>query len=171
MLWCYLLALPPLEAQVLSPLARPWRVAAVVGLLFSGAVSVTAASVGGGGLEVLEVREYDAVCEALSPRPLTERVLVAPTFNHPVALCGHPLVLGYPGHVWSHGIDSSRLEKRVDAVMGGAPGWREEAEALGADLLFWGPREARAFPGSRRPWEGELRVVASGDWGRLYALD
>jgi hypothetical protein len=172
MLWCYLLALPSIQTQILAPLGRPWRVATVVGLLFSGAVSVTAASIGGGArLDVLDLREYEAVCESLAERPVTERVVAAPTFNHPVALCGHPLVLGYPGHVWSHGTDASYLEKGVETVLRGEPGWRVEAQALGADLLFWGRREATTFPDSTRPWETELRLVASGSWGRLYALE
>jgi len=172
MLWCYLLALPPIGSVLLARLRRPWAALMVAGLLFSGAVSVTAASLGRGPrLEVLSLPEYDAVCEALASRPLTERVAVAPTFNHPVALCGHPLVLGYGGHLWSHGIDATEVECGLKAVLGGAPGWREEARAIGADLLFWGPREDVAFPDSLRPWEGEIEPLASGWWGRVYPLD
>ena len=113
----------------------------------------------------------DAVCEALASRPLTERVAVAPTFNHPVALCGHPLVLGYGGHLWSHGIDASDVEGRLQALFRGEPGWREEARAVEARLLFWGFREETAFPDSARPWENELEPLASGQWGSLYELD
>jgi hypothetical protein len=172
MLWCYLLALPPIGSLVLARLRRPWAALMVVGLLFSGAVSVTAASLGRGPrLEVLSLSEYDAVCAALASRPLTERVAAAPTFNHPVALCGHPLVLGYGGHLWSHGIDATEVERGLKAVLGGAPGWREEARAIGAELLFWGPREDVAYPDSLRPWEGEIEPLASGWWGRVYSLD
>ncbi|MCG6924531.1 MAG: hypothetical protein LJF30_04360 [Acidobacteria bacterium] len=172
MLWCYLLALPPIGSLVLARLRRPWAALMVVGLLFSGAVSVTAASLGRGPrLEVLSLSEYDAVCAALASRPLTERVAAAPTFNHPVALCGHPLVLGYGGHLWSHGIDATEVERGLKAVLGGAPGWREEARAIGAELLFWGPREDVAYPDSLRPWEGEIEPLASGWWGRVYPLD
>lgn len=171
-LWCYLLALPPIEALVLARLRRPWAVVAVVGLLFSGVVSVTAASRGRGPrLEVVSLEEYDGVCEALASRPLTERVAVAPTFNHPVALCGHPLVLGYEGHLWSHGIDATQVKRRLEALLRGEPGWRADARAIGASLLFWGPREVATFPGSTRPWEEESEPLASGSWGRLYALD
>jgi hypothetical protein len=172
LLWCYLLALPPIGSLVLARLRRPWQVVAIVGLLFSGTVSVTAACLGRGPrLEVLSLTEYDAVCEALASRPLTERAAVAPTFNHPVALCGHPLVLGYPGHLWSHGIDAAEVERGLEALLRGEPRWREEARAIEARLLFWGPREDAAFPGSRRPWEDDLEPLASGRWGRLYALD
>ena len=66
MLWCYLLALPSIGTLVLARLGRGWRWAAVGGLLFSGAVSVAAASIGGGPrLDVLDLEEYPAVCEAL----------------------------------------------------------------------------------------------------------
>ncbi len=172
MLWCYLLALPPIGSLVLARLRRPWAAVLVGGLLFSGAVSVAAGSLGRGPrLEVLSRSEYDAVCAALASRPLTERVAVAPTFNHPVALCGHPLVHGYAGHLWSHGIDATEVQRGVESLLRGEPGWREEARAIGAELLFWGPREDAAFPDSRRPWEDEIEPLASGRWGRLYSLD
>ena len=52
----------------------------------------------------------------------------------------------------------------------GEPGWQEDARALGASHLFWGAREAAAFPESKRPWEEQGPPVASGSWGALYSL-
>ena len=171
MLWCYLLALPSIGTLVLARLGRWWRWAAVLGLLFSGAVSVTAASIGGGTrLDVLDLEEYRAVCGALQAEPPEARVAVAPTFNHPVALCGHPLVLGYGGHLWSHGIDGSGVERHLGVLMRGEDGWRESARAVDAGLLFWGPRERQAFPGSLRPWEEGGPPLAAGPWGAVYRL-
>ena len=171
MLWCYLLALPSIGSLVLARLGRVWRVVAVSGLLFSGAVSVAAASVGGGPrLDVLRMAEYEGVCRALASRPVTERVAVAPSFNHPVALCGHPVVLGYAGHLWSHGIDASQVSERLVALMEGRPSWRADARAVNARLLFWGRRESAQFRGSARPWEDEIVPIASGPWGLLYEL-
>ncbi len=171
MLWCYLLALPPIASMVLARVGRWWRWTAVTGLLFSGAVSVLGASIGGGPrLDVLYLQEYAAVCESLESQVPGERVAVAPTFNHPVALCGHPLVLGYGGHLWSHGIDGSEVEAHLGVLMRGEDGWRESARAVEAGLLLWGPREQRAFPNSLRPWEGEGAPVASGPWGTLWEL-
>jgi hypothetical protein len=130
-----------------------------------------AASVGRGPwLQVLDRREYDAVCDVLR-EVKTTRVATAPTFNHPVALCGRPIVAGYPGHLWSHGLDSAATERGLAHLMRGEPGWREEAKALGASHLFWGHREAAAFPGSTRPWTKAGPPAASGDWGALYRLD
>lgn len=172
LLWCYVVALPPIGSLVLTRLAIPWRAAVVVGLLFSGAVSVLAASVGQASrLEVLNVAEYGAVCRALEDVGVDERVATAPTFNHPAALCGQPLVAGYAGHLWSHGLDASRVQRDLNRLLLGDPGWRQEARGLGASLLFWGPREQAIAPGSRRPWEAEVRPMAAGTWGALYRLD
>jgi hypothetical protein len=87
-----------------------------------------------------------------------------------VGLCGHPVVLGYAGHLWSHGIDPSRVQEALEALMQGEPGWREAARAVDARLLFWGRRERAAFSGSSRPWEAERAPVASGPWGAVYEI-
>ena len=91
------------------------------------------------------------------------------TFNHPVALCGHALVAGYGGHLWSHGIHAKTVEERLGRLMRGEPGWEEWARQLGARYVFWGVEEERAYPGSLQPW-AVGPAVAEGAWGRLYAL-
>jgi hypothetical protein len=79
-------------------------------------------------------------------------------------------VAGYSGHLWSHGLDASQVEARLKHLMLGEPGWREDAEALGASHVFWGAREDSAFAASTRPWEALGPPVASGRWGALYRL-
>lgn len=171
MLWCYLAALPPIGSLVLDRVPRAWRAALVGGLLFSGAVSVTGASLGRGPrLEVLVPLEYEGVCRALEGVE-TARVATAPTFNHPVALCGRPIVAGYAGHLWSHGLDGAAATRRLGRLLRGEPGWRDEARALGASHVFWGFREQQAFPLSTRPWREAGVRVAAGPWGALYRLE
>jgi len=174
MLWCYLLVLPGLEALVLERLRVPVRAAVLVGLLLPGAVAVLAASrEPTPRLEVLHVAETDGVCRALAGVPPGDRVATVATFNHPVALCGHPLVAGYAGHLWSHGIDDRSIERTqrdLEALMRGEPDWRPSAQRVRAKLLFWGAREAREYPLSPRPWEATRPLVAEGSWGRLYRL-
>jgi len=171
MLWCYLAALPPIGSLVLARVALPWRAALVVGLLFSGAVSVLGASLGRGPrLELLVRPEYEGVCRALEGVE-TSRVATAQTFNHPVALCGRPIVAGYAGHLWSHGLDAVVVTQRLARLLRGEPGWREEARALGASHVFWGPREQEAFPASPQPWRAAAERVAAGPWGALYRLE
>jgi hypothetical protein len=172
MLWCYVATLPSIGTLVLARLRRTWRAVAVVGLLFSGAISVAGASWGAGPrLEVLDLVEYAGVCRAVRELPKDARVAAVPTFNHPVALCGQPVVAGYPGHLWSHGLDAAGTLDALNQLMRGEPGWRDEARALGARYLFWGVREERAFPGSERPWAASAAPLAAGAWGALYRLD
>jgi hypothetical protein len=171
MLWCYVAALPPIGSLVLPRFGARWRAALVAGLLFSGAVSVLGASLPRGPrLEVLDRAEYEGVCRALAG-VRTRRVATAQTFNHPVALCGKPIVAGYPGHLWSHGLDASAVEKGLARLMRGEAGWREEARGLGASHVFWGYRESQAFPDSEQPWREAAPPVATGPWGALYSVD
>jgi hypothetical protein len=172
LVWCYLAALPPIEALVLSRVRRAWRAVAVFGLLFSGAVSVVAACVGEGGpFIVLDRAEHRAVCEALRPLGRNERVATAQTHNHPVALCGQPVVAGYSGHLWSHGLDAKPVERGLARLMKGEGDFRAEARALGARYVFWGPREETAFRESSKPWVAAGLPVASGSWGALYRVE
>ena len=100
----------------------------------------------------------------------TSGVATAQVHNHPVALCGQPIVAGYAGHLWSHGIDARAVQAGLARLMNGEGDYRAEARALHARYLFWGPREHFAFPRSSRPWEaGE--PLARGEWGALYRLD
>lgn len=171
MLWCLVAMLPALDGLVIARVRPALRAAALVLLFASGVASLLWACVGRlPRLEVLSVAEYAGVCEALAKVPTT-RVAAYPTFNHPVALCGRPLVAGYAGHLWSHGLDSSRVEAQLKRLMLGEPGWRQDADALGASHVFWGAREASAFPTSTHPWQSLGRPAASGPWGALYSLD
>jgi len=169
MLWCYLLTLPAiaLGLERLPGLAR----GALVSLwLLPGTVNVADATLDGRhGYAIYDVAEVDAVCDALRPVAVEERIAAFPTFNHPVALCGHALVAGYGGHLWSHGIDPRRVSERLEVLMNGGPGWEQAARDVHARYLFWGAREASQWRGSRRPWEANA-AVASGSWGRLYDL-
>ena len=171
MLWCYVAVLPALQSLVLGRLPLPLRTSAMVLLFASGLTSLLWGCFGRlPRLELLDRAEYTAVCQALA-RVETSRVATAQTFNHPVALCGRPIVAGYAGHLWSHGLESAAVEARLKRLLQGEPGWQEEARLLGASHLFWGVREMSEFPGSSRPWEGLGAPVASGPWGAIYRLE
>lgn len=169
MVWCYLLTLPAVGHALAGVPARA-RAGLLVLWLLPGSVSVANATVGHQGYVLYERREVEAVCEALRVAPIGERIAVAPTFNHPVALCGHPLVAGYGGHLWTYGIEPRAVEEKLARLMDGRPDWERAASELRARFLFWGQREAEAHPGSPRPWETSRRLAAEGAWGRLYDL-
>jgi hypothetical protein len=171
MLWCHVVMLPAFESLVLARLRVALRAAALA-LLFASGVQATLWGCFGKlpRLEIVERAEYTGVCAALASVPTT-RVATVQTFNHPVALCGRKLVAGYSGHLWSHGLAPAEIEWRLGQLLRGEADWRDHARALGASHVFWGTREAAAFPGSRRPWEALDAPVASGRWGALYRLE
>ena len=172
MLWSYVASLPPIESAVLSRMRPPWRALVVALLLFSGAESVVAASAGRiPRLDVVDLAEYEGVCAAVHRLGRDERVATAQVHNHPVALCGQPIVAGYAGHLWSYGIDARAVEKGLGRLMRGEGDYRAEARALGARYLFWGPREQAEFQGSTRPWAAAGGPLASGSWGALYRIE
>jgi hypothetical protein len=87
-----------------------------------------------------------------------------------VLVSGHRVVMGFPGHLWSHGLNYRPIEQKVIALMNSEDGWQAIAKELGADYLFWGPLEESNYPDSDRQWEQTCRLVADGPWGRIYDL-
>jgi hypothetical protein len=57
------------------------------------------------------------------PRAL---IVHAPVHNHPVFLTGRRSLMGYPGHIWTHGLDFVQREGEVKRIYAGTP----EAEVL-----------------------------------------
>jgi hypothetical protein len=171
MVWCYLVALPAAARLVLDPLPRWVRAAAVALLLAPGMAAVGASLLPDRAFAVARVGEVDGVCAALRPLPVDARVATAQAFNHPVALCGQPIVAGYAGHLWSHGIEAAPVEAELRALMEGRGDWKSHARRLSARYLFWGRRERADYPSSLRPWATDGRRAASGEWGSLYDLE
>lgn len=169
--WCYLLMLPPLQKYLEEWHPTIRRCCYMILFVPSVFVLSDALSASNRGVEVLRYEEFDPVCRALRNLPAAARVAAAPVYNHPVALCGHKLVEGYAGQLWSHGIDYAPVEHQLTDLMMGAADWRKRAREIGADYLFWGSREQSKFKDSARPWEKVSQKIAEGNWGKLYKLD
>ncbi len=172
MLWCYLLTLPAIESLVLARLRLPLR--SLVRLRASSSRAPSALRPGRGGAGPVSrswtSQEYQGVCAALAGVGPDERVATVQVHNHPVALCGHALVAGYAGHLWSHGLDAGRVEAELARLLSGDDDWQTLARHLHARYLFWGRRERAAFPFSTQPWTRLAPPVATGSWGALYRL-
>ena len=170
MLWCYLAFLPFLWRLWIRPLAWPLRVPLCVLLFFSGAVSLA------GGLtahqlnyQLIDRAELDGTREAVAALPADARFACAPDYNHPLVYCGRLLAMGYDGHLYSQGLNYGPLERDLDTLMLGQPGWELIPARLGVRYVFWGPEEARRWPQSTRPWEARPPVAAGG-WGSIYEV-
>ncbi|HEY2139736.1 MAG TPA: hypothetical protein VGH00_06640, partial [Chthoniobacterales bacterium] len=141
-------------------------------LFFSGFITLFGGlGAGKDGFGITDRYELDNVGVAVKKVPADARFAGYPFWGHPVLLQGRKMVLGYPGHLWTQGFDYSKTYDKLQALMQGAPNWKELAATLRARYLFWGPEEKKNYPGSRRPWEQSAALVVSGDWGAIYDLE
>jgi hypothetical protein len=171
MLWSYLAVLPSLWSEVLARWPLWARALSCFALFWSGFASLL------GGLdathtghEIARRSELDGVAQAVRTIAPTERFAAHPTYDHPLLLTGRPMALGYPGHLWSHGLPCQKAEAQLEALMNGEDDWRAMAAALGVRCVFWGSREAEHYPDSAQPWKDHAAPMASGPWGDLYDL-
>jgi hypothetical protein len=100
--------------------------------------------------------------EATAPRAL---VLHAPTYRAPVFLAGRRSLLGYPGHIWSQGLDAGTREADIARIYRGGPEAQELLRRYGVDYMMYGPDEQAVAGEAGLPADAE--VVAAGRY-RLY---
>jgi hypothetical protein len=169
MLWSYVAVLPFLWSEVLARWPLWARAVSCFALFWSGLASLL------GGLDATHTghtiathSELDGVVHAVRGLPVTARFAGHPTYNHPLLLAGRAMALGYPGHLWSHGLPYREAEAQLEALMQGEPDWHAHAAALGVRYIFFGPREVEHYPHSAQPWQRDARLVASGAWGAIY---
>jgi hypothetical protein len=121
--------------------ARALVAALLITLTLSGALDVwralsPAENVTLFGREELEVAAL--LREKTEPRAV---VLHAPIHNSVVALSGRQSVMGYPGHLWTHGIDYQRRELEVATIYRGGSNTLEPLSRLGVNYVIIGPAE------------------------------
>jgi hypothetical protein len=186
MIWSYLAILPALWEYLLKKQREWMRVLACFFLFASGAISLAGGLVGQPVSETAADREAHGkatigypiavrselvgVDQATRGLPVTDRYIAHPNYNHPLLMTGHLLVMGYVGHVDSHGLDYKDRLATIEGILRGEEGWREKAASLGARWLFWGTQEQQNYADSKQPWRTSCRLQATGDWGELYDL-
>jgi hypothetical protein len=174
-IWAYLVILPFLWADLISHWPFALRALICVALFGSGFVTLFGGlgrdEQGRIGLDLGDRVEIDAVGVAVKKLPPDARYAGAGTWSHPVLLQGRKMVLGYAGHVWTQGFNPGEAENKLQALLKGAPGWKENARFLRTRYLFWGREEKAKYPTSTKPWERESLLVDQGPWGAIYDLE
>jgi hypothetical protein len=169
MMWSYFLVLPFLWTDLIARWSIPVRVAICVMLFGSGFVSLFGGlAAGRPGFGLVDRAELDGVGRAVGKLPIDARFAAFPTYNHPLLLQGRDVVLGYPGHLWTEGLEYGETFQQLSQLMRGAGNWRDIARELHARYIFWGPEEVMNYPQSKRPWEKTAVLVTSGSWGAIY---
>jgi hypothetical protein len=170
--WAYLIILPFLWTDLIVHWPLSLRAVACLALFTSGFITLFGGlAAGKTGYGIADRNELDNVGAALKKLPADARFAGHPIWGSPVLLQGRKMVLGYPGHLWTQGFNYAETEKKLQALMLGAPNWKELARSLHARYLYWGRDEKTNYAASKRPWEREAALVASGDWGAIYDLE
>jgi hypothetical protein len=126
-LFYWWLAAAPLVALLLAWLWRQGgvRKAAAVALLLcitsAGALDVAAIVLRSSRYDVFDasgVNFAELIKEQTDPRAM---IVHAPVHNHPVFLSGRRSLMGYPGHVWTHGLEFAPREAEIKRLYAGAP--------------------------------------------------
>lgn len=170
LLWSYMASLPFIWSHLLKSLPIWLRALACFGMFFSGAVSL----IGGlsePGFTIAQRSESDELVRPLEKIPSDACFAAAPEYNHPLVYLGRAMAMGYPGHMFGHGLPYTETERDLARLMMGAPSWKEAAQRLKIDYIFWGPREKQAYGASTKAWTSQAEVVASGVWGNIYRLN
>jgi hypothetical protein len=158
---------------------RPVRVAAssatvlLLGVLgLSGTVSVVSSlSPQEDAVTVYQARELWDMEGALKNVPPDAVFIAAPSYNHPLTYWGGVRVLGYEGHTWSHGIDSSAVSAQQTRLYAGDADWRQIATDLGATHIVRGPHERQQYGEAGQPWRLELRNISAVAEVEVYVLE
>jgi hypothetical protein len=170
----------PLVALLLASwLRRPgWpralATAALLSLTLAGTLDVWRAL---SGAATAQLFDRPAVAFGKLVADLTEpsaTLVHAPVHNHAVFLSGRRSLMGYPGHLWTHGIHYATRQQDILRLYAGAPDARALVDRYRIDYVVVGPDERRFCTVndtffSRYPIAGELgeyrlyRVSASRD--------
>ena len=171
----WFIASTPLVALFLARLMRngAWpRAAAVVLLLMltlSGMLDVWSVASGAAELRIFDadgVRFAETVKRETRPR---STILHEPTFDTPIFLTGRRSVMGYPGHISSHGLEYVGRQNEIRRIYAGAP----DAESLlakhGVDYVVVGPHERREAPVNEAFFARYSLVGETGEY-KLYKI-
>ncbi len=117
----------PIVALLLARLWKqglPHKVAAgflFVSLTLAGALDVATIMFRSAKLQIFDAQGVTFAETIKSTAPPRSLVLHAPVHNHPVFLTGRRSLMGYPGHIWTHGLEFVPRQSEIRRIYSGSP--------------------------------------------------
>eukprot|EP00027_Filamoeba_sp_ATCC50430_P003973 CAMPEP_0168558034 /NCGR_PEP_ID=MMETSP0413-20121227/9750_1 /TAXON_ID=136452 /ORGANISM="Filamoeba nolandi, Strain NC-AS-23-1" /LENGTH=646 /DNA_ID=CAMNT_0008589119 /DNA_START=413 /DNA_END=2349 /DNA_ORIENTATION=+ len=133
--------------------------ALAVSLIFSGFLDVWRIASQASVADVWNADETHAAELVHQYTPTNALILHAPTHNSAVHYAGRKSFVGYPGHLWSHGLNSWEEENDNRQVLMGSPNWYELVQKRHVDYIFIGPQELQDFPNAQNFFSRHLKAV------------
>jgi hypothetical protein len=124
-----------------KPLVRATAVILLLTLTLAGALDVWSVASGTGEYGIFDAQGVafaEIVKERTGPR---STILHAPTFNTPIFLTGRRSVMGYPGHIASHGIEYRPRQREIERIYAGASDAEAVISKYGIEYVVVGPLE------------------------------
>jgi len=146
-LYYWWLASAPLVALLLAklwqqgPIRRAVAVILFVTVTFAGALDVASIALRSPKYEIFSAEGIafaELVKQKTPPRAL---VIHAPVHNTPVFLTGRRSLMGYPGHIWTHGLQFVRREGEIKRIYLGSPDAAQLLKFYNVDYAVVGPQE------------------------------
>lgn len=101
------------------------------------------------------------------PRSL---ILHAAIHNSPVAMTGRQSLMGYPGHLWSHGIAYESRQEDLRNMLAFRPGATELLARYGVDYVLVGTAEITGFGADEAAFLARYPIVFEDAGTRLYRV-
>ena len=174
-LFYWWLASAPLVALLLSrlwrngPTQRVIALALFACLTLAGALDVASIVMRSGEFQLFDpygVRFAEIVKQQTQPRSL---VIHAPVHNTPVFLTGRRSLMGYPGHIWTHGLEFAPRESEIKRIYSGAPDAEMLLRKYGVDYAVLGPLEKLVLS-VNEPFFSRFQKVGEAGEYRLYKI-
>ena len=174
-LYYWWLASAPIVAVLLARLWREGRIRRVIAVVLFVCVTLAGAlDVAGIALRRIKYQVFDAdglrfaelVKEQTAPRSL---VIHAPVHNTPVFLTGRRSLMGYPGHIWTHGLEFVQREGEIKRIYLGSTDADELLREYGVEYAVVGPHEKTVTPINEAFFSQFQKVGEVGGY-RLYKI-
>lgn len=139
-------------------------------LLFAGTLDVVRALSPAENTTLFSQADLDAAEAIRNSTPPRARVLHAPIHNSVVALTGRQSLMGYPGHLWTHGIDYGTRETEVQLIYRGGSTASDLLAKHNIDFVVIGPVERNQLNADERYFAQNYRKVVDQPEYRVYQI-
>ena len=112
------------------------------------------------------VKFAELVKSGTAPRAL---ILHAPVHNEPIFLTGRKSLMGYPGHIWTHGLEFAPRENDIKRIYAGAPNAEQLLRTYKIDYAVVGPLERLVMPVNEQFFSRFTKVGDIGGY-QLYKI-
>jgi hypothetical protein len=174
-LFYWWLASAPLVALLLArlwregPILRTAAIVLFVCVTLAGALDVVSMTLRSARYDIFDASGMafaELIKEKTPPRAL---LIHAPVHNTPVFLTGRRSLMGYPGHIWTHGLQYLQRESEIKRIYLGTAEADQLMKNYGVDYAVVGPLERLIVPVNDRFFSRFEKVGEVGEYS-LYKI-